>query len=301
MKLKKIKVFFQDYLEDNMNIIPFTQIKEDQSPLVGAKGLSLGALSQSGFPVPPGYAVTSMAFTDFLAANQLVAAIRAELDKININDIHSVDHASNILQDLVRTCEVDDYLAGEILQQFLHIEGDLMAIRSSVYSEDENISWAGELPVFFNIGADQIIDSIKECWAGLFSTRSLYYFYQKGIKPDTVKMSILVQQMIPADISGLVYTWHPVNEDRNQLVIEAGAGVGAVDEGIEITPETYVVQKKPFELIEEKEGDKLLSKKQIKDLVDICKEVEIYYGGPVEVDWCIADKLYILESQKMRI
>lgn len=177
-----------------MNIIPFSQIREDQAYMVGDKPLSLGELPQPGFPVSPGYVVTSQAFTDFLAANHLVRAIRAELEKINITDAHSVDHASNTLSELVGNSEVDDYLAGEILQQFLHIEGDFVAIRSFIYLGDENICWAGELPVFFNIGADQIMDSIKKCWAGLFSAELLYYFYQKGIKPDHVKMSILVQK-----------------------------------------------------------------------------------------------------------
>lgn len=310
-----------------MDILPFIQIKQDDLALVGTKGLSLGKLAQAKFLVPEGFVVTSQVFDDFLHEKDINVAIQTELEKINLQDIHSVDYASRVLTEVIKSADIKLVHVTEILQQFKHINAECVAVRSSIYSSnDYSITWAGELGTYLNVDAGSIINHVKRCWAGLFSTRSLYYLHQQKLTPDQIKMSVVVQRMINSDIWGLTYTQHPVSRDNNQVVIEACFGLGDEKTKSLIMPDTYIVAKDSLKIIDKnvhpqevasgfdpEGGTKIielqakvvekqkLSDKQINQLVEICKRVEKEFGHPVEIEWLYVDDFYMVQAKEIRV
>lgn len=308
-----------------MNIIPFSQIKKGQEQLVGAKGASLGMLTHAGLPVPVGYVISSTVFTEYIHSNNLEAIIQAELEKVNLEDLHSVDYASRILQDLILSAQLQDDEEVEIMQQFTHINSKFAAVRSSVHSDDAQATpWAGELETFLQVPPEEVSDKIKSCWASLFSTRALYFLLQKDISPLDVKFAVIIEQMFSANRVGNAYSVHPVSRDDNQIVIEAGLGIGETQGNPEMTPDTYVVYKEPFSIISKsiskqhiqnvvqedggvniKEVDsseaeeQKLSDKQIEELSELICKVEDYFEEPTEVEWIFADQFYIVQARKI--
>jgi len=310
-----------------MDIIPFSQINDDQAILVGHKGASLGKLIQSGFNVPEGYVVTSDALVSYLKESKLFSAVEAELNKVSIDDLHSVDYASRVIKDLILSSDLPQKLETEILQQFSHINSDFVAVRSSVYSPGEKgVAWSGELKTILNVSSTDLCEAIKKCWISLFSTRSLYYLFQQHNNPLEVKMAVLIQLMHGSSATGRTYTVHPVTHDSTALVIEAGMGLGDVKEAGEIALDRYIIAKDTLEIkekiigkqkikfisqqgggtnVEEMTADQgekqTLSDKQIKEIAKIGISIESFWGKPVEVEWILSDQFYLVQAREMSL
>ena len=309
-----------------MIILPISQITEEHRSLVGAKALSLGKLYENKFLVPEGFVITSEAFQGFLEKKDINIAIHAEMSKLVIDDIHSVDYASRVLQDLILSSDLDDQLSVEILQQFTHINAGYVAVRSSVDSPSDNqVSWTGELATHLHVSADTLIDHVKKCWASLFSTRALYYLAQKELHVEDINLAVIVQRMTESQVAGLCYSAHPVSQDKNQMVIEAGFGLGEALGKSELTPDTYVIQRKPFEIIdknvsqqgvkmvaqdgggttvedmhdEASAGNQKISDMRIEELAGIVSRIEEVFGFPVEVEWVLADEFSFVQARQI--
>lgn len=305
-----------------MHIVPFSQMKDGDSAVVGRKALSLAELVRAGFRVPEGYVVTSEAFNKFLAENHLISGIQAELDKVNIQELHSVEYASRIIRDMIMGGDWPEDLMAEILQQFVHLNTERVAVRSSVFSENGySTAWAGELLTSLNVGMSALPDHIKQCWASLYSARSLYHLYQRRVSLENLHLAVIVQKMIPALVSGLAYTVHPVHRDPQQMVIEAGLGLGEAIVSGKIVPDTYVLRKEPFSILEKTitiqsiviaagtgEGTETrelpkpmsvqkLPDAEIKRIAMACLRLEQHYGKPVSVEWVLADDLYFVQAR----
>lgn len=309
-----------------MIILPFTQMKPDDAALVGRKALSLAELAKAGFRVPEGYVVTSEAFAQFLAHNHLMSAIEAELDKLNIQDLHSVEYASRIIKDMILAGDLPEDLMAGILQQFAHLNTQMVAVRSSVYSPSGySTAWAGELLTSLNISMASLPDQIKHCWASLYSARSLYHLYQSHVRLQDLSMAVIVQKMVEAKVSGMTYTVHPVHRDPAQMVVEALLGLGEAISSGKIIPDTYVLRKDPFSVLEKtvtaqsymitaarEEGtepqefsepvvSQKLSDEQIRQIAADSIRLEEHYGKPLSIEWVLADDFYFVQARPIEL
>ncbi len=79
--------------------------------------------------------------------------------------------------------------------------------------------------------------------ASLFTPRAIFYRIEKGLGESHVSVAVVVQKMVESESSGIAFSVHPVTEDRNQLIIEAGWGLGEAIVSGSITPDSYVVEK----------------------------------------------------------
>lgn len=132
----------------------------------------------------------------------------------------------------------------EILSEFRKLECEFVAVRSSATAEDSSIaSWAGELDSFLNTTEENLLENIKKCWMSLFTPRAIFYRNEKGLLNTKISVAVVVQKMIQSEVSEICFTVHPVTEGRNQMVIEAGYGLGEAIVGGMITPDTYIVKK----------------------------------------------------------
>ncbi len=313
----------------------FTQLNKTDTHLAGGKGASLGEMTQAGIPVPPGFVVTASAFDQFLAETDLVQEIEAQLNKVNYEDVNSVDEASRTIADLIHDAKFPEDLQTEIMAEFKKLSasgGDVrwVAVRSSATAEDSSTaSWAGELESYLNTDQDHLIGNIKKCWSSLFTPRAIVYRMEKGMREIKVSVAVVIQVMIESDISGITFTVHPVTKDNNQMIIEAGYGLGEAIVGGQITPDSYVINKDDWEIIdiniskqdkkivrdntenggnhwitidsEDREKQKLTDE-QIVDLGKICQKIEKHYGHPCDIEWAMTQKFknwdfYIVQAR----
>lgn len=301
----------------------FENISKEDALIAGGKGASLGEMSCAGIPVPPGFVVLAQAFDTFLETNNLADLIDQELSQVKTEDIESLELISKKIRDMILKAQMPAEIEKEIEESFSDLQADLVAVRSSATAEDgSSASWAGELESYLNTNRDTLHENIQRCWASLFSPRAITYRIEQKMQSETVSVAVVVQKMIQSEVSGISFTVHPVTKNDDQMVIEAGWGLGEAIVGGKITPDNYVISKKRLEIEDiyissqeikitrSPEGVKeekvapdqvsiqKLNKAQIKELAEICLKIENHYGFPCDIEWAFEnDEFYIVQSR----
>ena len=173
-----------------------------------------------------------------------------------------------------------------------------VAVRSSAAAEDSRqAAWAGQMDTFLNVSRAGLIEAIKKCQRSGGSARAKAYARQKGLKPGAV--AVIVQKMVPSEVSGVAFSVHPVTNDRGKIIIEAVAGLGEQLVSGAVTPDTYILDKKSGKPLERHgAGDQILKNAHLASLVGTVKKIEETFGFPVDVEWAFAKgQLYILQAR----
>ena len=305
-------------------IKPFNQLGKNDADIAGGKGASLGEMTQAGIPVPPGFVILADAFERFIIETELIAEIDAILEKVDHHEMHTVEHASETIQGLILHAQMPQDLRTEIENSFKELNTEFVAVRSSATAEDgAEAAWAGQLDTFLNTTHDTLLQKVQECWASLFTPRAIFYRFEKEMGAQKISVAVVVQKMVNSDAAGIAFSVHPVTEDYNQMIIEAGFGLGEAVVSGQVTPDSYIVTKEPVEIIEEsiseqsqalyrKEGggnewkdlshekgsSQVLTKEQIYSLATVLMRIENHYGFPVDTEWAMEnDELYIVQSR----
>lgn len=302
----------------------FNELNKNDTELAGGKGASLGEMTQAGIPVPPGYVILTAAFDRFLEETDLSQEIRSQLDKVNHHEMGSVEEASKTVQALILNIEMPDDIKAEVFDAFKILGTEFVAVRSSATAEDgTNASWAGELDSFLNTTEETLLENVRRCWASLFTPRAIFYRFEKGFHKGKVSVAVVVQKMVNSEISGIAFSVHPVTEDPNQLIIEAGYGLGEAIVSGSVTPDNFVVDKRDWSLTDsyianqerklvtksgggnewvevspdEREKQKL-SHEKIIELSRLVVQIERHYGFPCDIEWAMEDnELFIVQSR----
>lgn len=302
----------------------FKELGYKNVDIAGGKGASLGEMFGAGIPVPDGFVVLSTTFDRFIEETDINIEIEAQLDRVNKDDVNSVDEASRNIQGLILVKKMPKDIGDEIIKQYNAQKLDLVAVRSSATAEDSSdASWAGELDSFLMVTEKSLLECVKKCWASLFTPRAIFYRIEKGMSKTKVSVAVVVQKMINSEMSGIVFTVHPVTQDKDQMIIEAGYGLGEAIVGGLITPDSYVINKKTKEILDinvaeqkikiirdskgltkesktapnERESQKIIGK-QIIELVEICINIEKHYKFPCDIEWAYEKgRFYIVQSR----
>ncbi len=312
----------------NNYIIPFEKLNKDSIFEAGGKGASLGEMLEHGFPVPSGFVISAKAFEKYIDDNDINVEIIKYLAKVNLKDMESVEEASEVIISLVRDGKMDENLQKLILAEFKKQKMDLVAVRSSATAEDSKIdSWAGELESYLDVNKKDLIQKIKLCWASLFTPRAIFYRLERKLGGKKVMVAVVVQKMVQSEVSGVAFSVHPVTRDKNQMIIEAGYGLGeAIVAGL-ITPDAYIIDKRNFEIIDKNMSKQTLmiirnkkarkqkntidtsvpkskierqklSNNKIIELAKIVKNIEKHYKRPMDIEWALEKgKLYVVQAR----
>lgn len=301
----------------------FKQLYRANIETAGGKGASLGEMTQAKILVPQGFVILASAFEKFLAETDLNAEIEAKLHRVNLKNINSVSKVSNEIRDLIFDAEFPEDIAKEIQKEFSKLKTKYVAVRSSATAEDSSIaSWAGELESYLNTTKDNLLDNVKKCWASLFTPRAIFYRFEKKLNGVKVSVAVVVQKMIQSEVSGICFTVHPVTKDYDQMIIEAGYGLGETIVGGKITPDAYTIHKKQWQILDKninkqemmivrgkncniekivpkpKQKKQKLSDSQILKLAKICQIIENQYKKPQDIEWALGKgKFYIVQSR----
>ncbi len=303
----------------------FDQIRLSDVDLVGGKGANLGELTFAKLPVPPGYVVTSDAYRYAIAsagiADKLEAMV-AGVDETRAGDLNVVAEEA---QELIRTIVLPDDLATSILEAY-HRLGDrrVVAVRSSGTSEDGgDTSFAGMNATFTNVMGDKdLLSNVVDCWASLYGARVISYRANRKIK-GIPEMGVIVQEMVPSERSGVMFTADPSDGDTSKIVIDAAFGQGEVVVSGQVETDMYIFDKvgpnllrahvgiKAFKLVRGPDGhdmqvtlsddeakSRVLSDVEALELARLGLAVEAHYGSPQDTEWAIAaGHQYLVQSR----
>ena len=191
---------------------------------------------------------------------------------------------------------------------------------------------AGQQDTFPNvIGERAILDSVRRCWASLFTERAILYRIQNGFPHDKVGISVVVQRMVMAEVSGVLFTADPVTGHRHTMTIDASFGLGEALVGGLVTPDTYRVDKRTrfilarevaikqvailptakggtrkVELPLDRQGEPALTDEQVLALTELGMRIESHHGIPQDIEWALSPAMespavphgfYILQSR----
>lgn len=301
----------------------FKEINKKDIAIAGGKGASLGEMANAGISVPPGFIVLAPAFKKFLEETDINVEINNTLHRINFKDIESVEEASEIIRHLIKKFRMPRVIEKEILAAFKKLNAKYVAVRSSATAEDSKIdSWAGQLETYLNVMRKDLIKCVKKCWASLYTPRAIFYKAKRGLGKSSVFVAVVVQKMIQSEVSGVCFSVHPVTRNENQMIIEACWGLGeALVQGI-ITPDSYVIQKSNFKILDinknnqekmivrtakgtkianvpdSKRDQQKISAAQIKELAKICLKIQNHYKEPQDIEWALEKgRFYIVQSR----
>ena len=303
-----------------MSMVKFiNEIKEPKVSEFGGKGYSLATLINNGFNVPKGFVIFSNAFFEHLNQNNLMDKIEKLTSEINENNFQE---KSKEIKNLILNGKMPEEIASEIKQNLNNLEVQYVSIRSSAVSEDSlKASFAGLHDTFLNVKADLdlVLENVKKCWASLFNERAVIYRIKMGI-PHLEGVAGVVQEMIPAEISGITFTVHP--SDEKSLLVEASYGIGDIIVSGKVEPDAYTVDRENLEIVKKKIGRKdkmsivksegieavdvgkevaerqVLSNDRIIEIAKTCLKVEKIFNYPQDIEWCISDnKLWLLQSR----
>ncbi|MEK7622532.1 MAG: phosphoenolpyruvate synthase [Patescibacteria group bacterium] len=314
--------------DQNLYTVNFNQVDRHDLGLVGGKGGNLGELVQAGFPVPPGFIITSTAYFEVIKANNLKAKIQSIIDALNVNDPQQLNSASHKIKKLIVSASIPDPIIKAIIKSYLKLgrgfNSTLVAVRSSATAEDlPGASFAGQQETFLNIkGEANLIQAVRECWASLFEPRAIFYRQQKGFAHFKIGIALPVETMVQSEISGIMFTVNPVTNDKNQIVIEAIWGLGEKIVQGAYTPDHYLVQKLTWQILQKqlnhqpeqmilkngtnqdlpvpqaKQNRHKLTDEQIIFLAKLGHQLQQHYYYPQDIEWAIdKDKVYLVQSR----
>lgn len=310
----------------------FADLGLADADVAGGKGANLGELARAGLPVPPGFVVIVAAYVAAVEACGARPALRelvAGLDPDQPDDL--LDRARRGRQ-LVERAELPPGVAGEVLAAYDELGagagGPLaVAVRSSAAGEDSaEASFAGMNESFTNVtGPDALLDAIRRCWASLYGDRAVTYRASRGMRAEPV-IAVVVQRMVAAERSGVLFTTDPSGREPESLVIEAAWGQGEVVVGGLVEPDHYVVDRLPhgglalrqvrvglkaFEIVRGPDGrdqrrdlplerarGRVVDDPMVLELARLGVATESHYGTPQDIEWCTSDgRTWLVQSR----
>ena len=306
--------------------LPFSEISASDLPLVGGKGANLGEMSRANFPVPPGFCVTTAAFRDFIATCPQMADFYLALAALPAEDLVATRKIGEQIRQTLHNQPIPDEVATAVRNAWHNLDPNAAyAVRSSATAEDlPDASFAGQQDTYLNvIGETAVLDAVRCCWASLFTDRAILYRQQNGFDHEDVALSVVVQQMVLPEISGILFTADPVSQNRHITSIDASYGLGeALVAGL-VTADLYRVDTRRNKVVEVKIGDKqlairplakggtvqetldevqrsaqVLSETQAVALARLGQRIAAHYDQPQDIEWAIAqEKIYLLQTR----
>jgi len=309
----------------NRYLFNFQEINETKPGLVGGKGWNLGQLFRiEGINVPDGFSITTEAYRTAISHNEEFTALVSQLAILKAEDRTRISEISARIRAVIEGSEIAKEIESEIVR---HLDAlganNAYAVRSSATAEDlPYASFAGQQDTYLNVkGREEILQSVKKCWASLFTDRAVVYRLRNRFDHRQVYLSVIIQRMVFPEASGVMFTADPATSNRKVLSIDASFGLGeALVSGL-VNPDIYKVREGI--IIKKKISHKKLAvyslekggteqreveprQKQIQTLTDehvlqleqIGRKIEAYFSCPQDIEWCLSGgKFYIVQSR----
>src|SRR5687768_8877771 len=251
------------------------EVKLENLNLVGGKNASLGEmmhnLASLGISIPKGFAITVDAYWEFLKYNNLEASIRKSIEAIDMDNLISLRKGGMQVRQLIRNGKFPEELQREIIERYQQLsnyynqDATDVAVRSSATAEDlPDTSFAGQQETYLNVrGAEGIMESVRNCFASLFTDRAISYREHFKFDHFDVALSVCVQKMVRSDLasSGVAFSLDTESGFKNAVVINGSYGLGEMIVQGAVSPDEFIVFKPTLEkgycvIIEKSLGNK---------------------------------------------
>jgi len=328
----------------------FSELSNKDVAIAGGKGASLAEMYNNGFPVPPGFIITAQAYSYFIEKSGLEEKMKIVLNNLDVEETKDLEEKARKIREMIENSKFPGELQEAIVEAYGILDIDkqnamsqakrgaleilknsreppFVAVRSSATTEDlADASFAGQQETFLNVkGSSQLIESVKKCFASLFTARAVYYRAKKGFYHLESKLAIVVQKMIDSEKSGVMFSKDPTS-NKDEIIIEAVWGLG---EGIvsgRIKPDHYKLSK-DLEILESQTSEKkvaivrdssgktvevklngerarqqVLNTYEVKSLARYAQKLEEHYKKPQDIEFAIENKeIYIVQSRPVTV
>ncbi len=302
-------------------VLGLDEIKEQHREVVGGKALPLAQMRQAGFDVPPGFCITAQALRAFAAQPSIASA----LDRLAASDLCDTDRAQSIRAAL-RAAPMPEDVLRAVRSAYDALGGGAVAVRSSALHEDQaTASFAGQYDTYLNLSSlDEMIESIKGCWASLWNERAITY-RRRALATGEINMGVIVQRQVPAQVSGTLFTLNPLTGREEEMAIEASWGLGEGVVSGRVSPDHYVIDIWNERVLERHVSEKqvmivpapgsgvrevpvpeddrqraVLSDADLMRLAERGVRVQELFGRPQDIEWALHEScFYILQSRPL--
>jgi pyruvate,water dikinase len=309
------------------------ELRRSDADEFGGKSANLGELLAAEVPVPPGFALGAAAFRAFVDESGLEGTISAALARASGGGVDAFAAASKTISEALRFAPLPDAVRGELEHRLEELaeesrdERPPVAVRSSALGEDsEDATYAGQQESFLWVrGLEQVCDAVRDCWVSLFTPRAIGYRAELGVSEAEPAMGVAVQQMVDAEVSGVMFTCNPVSGDPSMVALNASWGLGIAVVGGETTPDDYLVSKVTGELVRrtvntkeieyvpdaagrgtvraevpaERRDEPCLEEEQLAALVEMARRIERHFGAHQDVEWALERGLALPEALRV--
>jgi len=323
---------------ERATILWLEEVTQEDREAVGGKGANLGEMTRAGYPVPPGFCITTTTYLDFIRQNDLEDVIAAMGILAREGDEAALDKEAARLRDLIAGGQLAGSVKGEIMAAYTQLlrvgaPGGQVAIRSSATAEDlASASFAGQQETYLCVsGAEELVAAVKSCWASLWTPQAVTYRRRFWAGRETAAIAVVVQAMIPCDVAGVAFSADPLT-GQDRVVIEANWGLGeAVVQG-EVEADRYVVERAAaggspqfsvspghkarqrirnlkggggtilVDVPAERRDELTLAPEQVRRLAKAVWALEGYFGTPQDVEWGFwKGDLYIFQARPLTV
>jgi pyruvate,water dikinase len=306
----------------------FSDPGADSHALSGGKGANLARMTTAGFQVPPGFIVTTAAYSEFIATGDLWPPISAHLAQIDYGNFADVDAVTERIRDLISSIPMPEGIAENVCAAYRSLGDQVyVAVRSSGTAEDlAEASFAGQHDSMLDVrGEKALLTAVQDCWASLWTSRATAYRERNGFPHQDVALAVVVQIMVAPRSSGVLFTANPMTEATNELVINSSWGLGeGIVSGV-LTPDQFVLDRDTLAVKSRELGSKevqvvrnphgtgtltlpvpegqaalpSLTEGELARLGELGRGIARFYDDvPQDIEWAIAgDEFYVLQSR----
>ena len=292
--------------------------------IAGDKAVSLGELSRAGLNVPPGFCITTEAYRDAIA-KPLGAKMAARIAAAEIDDPIDLESAAEEIRAWIENAALPAALVGEIKAA---LQPTSYAVRVSRIFEDVINPAASGLPQAYLgvVGVDAILRTVRQCWATPWNSRAIYFRHRKKIDAAQVTMAVVVQPMIDADVSGVMFTANPLTGAADEIHIDATWGLGEAIIAARCKPDHFAVAKNDLAVrartietknvkdvltadggiqtigvMAEARDAACLTDAQIVALAEIGKQLESRFNVPQDIEWTSrGETIFLLQTRPLK-
>ena len=262
---------------------------------LGNKGKFLLEMKQAGLNVPNGFVLDSDTYDEAVkgGTEEKIGEVLSKLTKDNVSETGA------LLKELFDKVELPSEVRKEIGESV--DVNKLYAVRSSGTKEDlDEFSFAGQYETFLNTKPEDIEAKVIECYKSMFGETILSYLVNHKIDTSELKMSVVVQEMVDSEKSGICFTIDPITGDDKTMLIEVSEGLGENIVSGKTVPEQYHYNWFDNREVDRSDKNKLISEENVREYARVFASIQQKFGYPCDIEFAVENnELFILQSRRI--
>ena len=293
-------------------VAPLADAEGADAAAIGGKAFGLSRLAQGSFDVPRAFCISCAAYEQFIGRTGLEELISERKDCIESADIQDARELSAELTKHLMGSTMPDDLRAEIVESYTKLLGSDTSKQVAVRSSPA-VSLPGQYHTVLSVsGEDKVLDAVKEVWASYWTPEAIVTRTALNIPHTPVQFGVVVQEMIDAEVAGIVFTAEMPGGDESKIVVEAVTGLAETLALGRRDPDRFVVNKANLDVSEQatpavgssaepEAPSETLDRERLAELCRIALAVEESFQHPIDMEWAYRDgRFYTLQARAIR-